>query len=155
MHYTVSNKHLEYGFKRKDRSFKYRLLRESSSDGNLYYIEENGKIMIVVLYVNDLFVTGDHLEKIEWLNQELCSRFDMTSLASCSKYLGLQMEHTNTGFYLHQADYAQSIVHDFDMTDCNPSRTSLPARLTLQKDTCTSYVNPCHYQRMVSLLHCR
>jgi hypothetical protein len=86
-----------YGLKQSPRqcySKFHRFLRkhslaQSSQDGNLYYLREGGLTLILVLYVDDLFITGDHSIKIRWLQRTLHTKFEMTYLGHCSKYLGL------------------------------------------------------------------
>jgi hypothetical protein len=74
----------------------------------------------------------------------------MTNLGTCRKYLGIQFEQTLPGLWLHQTDYAQSIVDDFGLTNYNPSRTPLSTRLKLRKNKKTPYVDPHLYQQMVN-----
>jgi hypothetical protein len=86
-----------YGLKQSPRQWYskfHRFLRkhslaQSSQDGNLYYLREGGRTLILVLYVDDLFITGDHSTKIRWLQQTLHAKFEMTYLGLCSKYLRL------------------------------------------------------------------
>jgi len=39
-------------------------LIESDVDHNLYYLQEDGKMVIIVFYVDDLLILGDHIEII-------------------------------------------------------------------------------------------
>jgi hypothetical protein len=49
-----------------------------SCDYDLYYFCQNGKHVILVLYVEDLVLIGDDHECISWLETKLCHKFDMT-----------------------------------------------------------------------------
>jgi hypothetical protein len=124
----------------------------SSQDGNLYYLREGHQILILVLYVDDLLITGNYSRKIAWLHAQLHRRFEMTYLGILSKVLGLQFEHTPDGLRLHQIDYNANIVEEFGFTNCNSSRTSLPVGIRLQKDTQTPLVDKTLYQRMIGKL---
>lgn len=64
-------------------------MKQSSSDGNLYYFNCEGKIIILDLYVDDLFITRNFTKKIDFLRHELEQKFDMTSSCLCSKYVGM------------------------------------------------------------------
>jgi hypothetical protein len=62
-------------------------LQESSSDGNMYYKNHSKKVVLLILYIDDSFLTRDNIERVSWLKKELITKFDMTSLGLCSKYL--------------------------------------------------------------------
>ena len=61
-----------YGLKQAPRAWYQRIdeffgrigLERSPSDPNLYLYLEGGKRLILILYVNDLILTGEHTEKI-------------------------------------------------------------------------------------------
>lgn len=59
-------------------------------DSNLYFKVINGEILILILYVDDLLITGeDHL--IIKCKQELAFEFDMKDLGLLHYFLGLQV----------------------------------------------------------------
>jgi hypothetical protein len=88
-------------FKKIDKYLKKLFLKQSFFGGNLYYIKHGAKIVIIVLYVDNLFVTGNDLPKIQWLKTQLMTRFKMTDLGLITKYLGLQFTKTDEGLLLH------------------------------------------------------
>jgi DNA helicase TIP49 (TBP-interacting protein) len=59
----------------------------------MYYHHQNDKIVILILYIDDLFMIWDDVECISWLEKELGNKLDMTSIGQCSKYLGIQFVH--------------------------------------------------------------
>ncbi len=61
-------------------------LQESSSDGNMYYKNHSKKVVLLIIYIDDSFLTRDNIERVSWLKKELTTKFDMTSLGLCSKY---------------------------------------------------------------------
>jgi hypothetical protein len=76
----------------------------------------------------------------------------MSYLSPLTKYLGLQFENTPKGLVLHQADFAQSIIDDFGMTNCNPTQTPLPPGFTTCKDTKTKPVDPTTFRSIIGKL---
>ena len=50
---------------------------------------------------------------------------------------------------MHQTEYAFSILHQFGMDDCAPSRTLFLESLTLSKETYTPYVDATLYRMLV------
>ena len=111
-----------------------------------------GKTIILVLYVDDLLLTGDHTNKIAWLATELEKKFDMTRLGLIRKYLGIEFTKTDRGLLLHQTSYAQSILTQFGMAECNPCKVPLPDGTKLRKETNTPLVSTHLYCRLVGKL---
>jgi hypothetical protein len=63
---------------------------KSVADTNLYYKVVNVESLILILYVDDLFLTAaEHL--ITWCKHELASEFEMTDLRMMYYFLGLEV----------------------------------------------------------------
>ena len=87
-----------YGLKQAPRAWYSRIdsyllligFRKSEANPNLYYIVVGGVPLILLLYVDDLFITGgEHL--IEACNKDLASKFEMTDLGLTHYYLGMEV----------------------------------------------------------------
>lgn len=61
----------------------------SECNPNLYFLNMNGKITILLLYIDDLIITGDDIETISYLKTKLHEEFEMTVIAS--HYLGIEI----------------------------------------------------------------
>ena len=107
-----------YGLKQSSRAWYDKIdsslrgvgLKRSSFDPNLYYLHKGQATLLVLLYVDDLFLTGNCLDLINWIKTYLRTTFDMTDLGTFKKYLGITFEYLPQGIFLHQRDYALSIV---------------------------------------------
>ncbi|KAL3690152.1 hypothetical protein R1sor_016461 [Riccia sorocarpa] len=55
-------------------------LHRSSSDPGLYLLSEQGQSVVVLLYVDDLLITGDHKSKIQHLQRQLQHSFEISAL---------------------------------------------------------------------------
>jgi hypothetical protein len=62
----------------------------SDADPNLYCKFEDGFLLILVLYVDDLFLTGDE-KLIDGCKRELTSKFKMKDLGLMHYFLGLEV----------------------------------------------------------------
>ena len=64
--------------------------QKSEVDPNIYYIVVGGVPFILLLYVDDLFITrGEHL--IDACKMDLASDFEMTDLGFMHYYLGMEV----------------------------------------------------------------
>ncbi|KAG7656784.1 Retrotransposon Copia-like N-terminal [Arabidopsis suecica] len=79
----------------------------SKSDPSLFVCLQDGKTLYLLLYVDDILLTGSDQSLLEDLLKALNNRFSMKDLA-----------------------YASEILHQAGMSDCNPMPTPLPQQLT-------------------------
>ena len=63
---------------------------KSTADSNLYYKVVDGHTLILVLYVDDLFLTGAE-KLIKWCKQQLAFEFEMKDLGLMHYFLGLEV----------------------------------------------------------------
>eukprot|EP00253_Pinus_taeda_P016287 PITA_16287 len=88
----------------------------SEADSNLYFKVEDDKPLILVLYVDDLFLTGAN-PLIYKCKRELVSEFEM-------KDQGLEVWQKLGEIFLSQGKYVVKILERFGMMDCKPMTTS-------------------------------
>ena len=67
---------------------------KSEADANLYYLMVGGEILILVLYVDDLFLTGS-LRFIVDCKKNLAEEFEMKDLRRMHYFLGMEVWQTN------------------------------------------------------------
>lgn len=63
---------------------------KSEVDPNLYYKVVDGQPVILLLYVDDLFLTGDE-KLIDECKRELATEFEMKDLGMIHYFLGLKV----------------------------------------------------------------
>ena len=90
---------------------------ESKEDSNLYYKVDDGNPVMLLLYVDDLFVTGtDGL--IADTKRKLAAEFEMNDLGMMHYFLGMEVWQSKDGIFLGQGKYAVEILKRFGMMDC-------------------------------------
>jgi len=87
----------------------------SEADPNLYFKVEDDKPLILVLYVDDLSVTGAN-PLIHKYKREMASEFEMNDL-------GLEVWQKPREIFLSQGKYVVNILERFGMMDCKPVTT--------------------------------
>ena len=73
--------------------------------------------MIVVLYVDDLVMTGDHEEKISQMKQMLGREFEMTDLELMHFCLGIEIWQEPNQIFVSQQKYDGEILKAFGMAE--------------------------------------
>lgn len=125
--------------------------QRSSCEPTLYIkINENGKVLIVCLYVDDLILTGDL--NIDAFKTTMKSEFEMTDLGLMRYFLGIEVHHSSAGIFICQSKYANEILKRFNMLKSKPTPTPVTTGLKLSMEDGGLSVDPTLYKRMVGSL---
>ena len=97
---------------------------KSDANPNLYYLVVENEPLILVLYVDDLFLTGSS-RLIKDCKENLATEFDMKDLGQMHYFLGLEVWQQKGEIFLGQGRYATEILKRFRMQDCRPMATPM------------------------------
>ena len=131
-----------YGLKQVPRAW-YRKIGEflvhsgfkiAPSDSNLFVKTKDGRLAIVLVYVDDLIIIGDYSEEIQRTREILSVRFQMKKLGELKNFLGLEVERTKEGLFLGQQTYAKDLLQRYRMIDCKPMSTPMDSNVRLQEN---------------------
>ena len=106
-------------------------------DSNMYFKVVHNHVLLLVLYVNDLFLTGDE-QLIEQCKRELISEFEMKDLRLMHYFLGLEVWQKLGEIFLTQGKYAVDILQRFGLQDCKSMSVPMITNLTKLRDSATS-----------------
>jgi hypothetical protein len=107
---------------------------KSKVDSNLYFKVMNDEPVILLLYVDDLFLTGEE-KLITECKKRLASEFEMKDLGLMHYFLGLEVWQSPKRIFLNQGKYAVEILKRFDMLECKSMNTPMEAKRKLLVDT--------------------
>ena len=72
----------------------------SPYDSTLFLRRTDRGTILLLLYVDDMIITGDDLRGIQELKDFLSQQFDMKDLGHLNYFLGLEITHSTDGFYI-------------------------------------------------------
>jgi hypothetical protein len=122
------------------------------SDPNVYTKKVGSHLIILVLYVDDLILTGSDSKLLNHVKTSLKKKFEMTDLGFLHYFLGLQVLQTNEGIFLSQSKYACDLLGHFHMDDCKPTPSPFQSGVKISS-TCTSpEVDATLYRQLVGSL---
>lgn len=87
-----------YGLRQAPRAFNNKRLnqilcelqfKKCSKEPSVYHKTVNGELLVVAVYVDDLFVTGTSVEIIKEFKKNMATKFDMSDLGKLTYYLGI------------------------------------------------------------------
>jgi len=82
----------------------------SHYDSALFLRRTDKGTILLLLYVDDMIITGDDLSGIQELKGFLSQQFEMKDLGHLSYFLGLEITHSTDGLYITQAKYAFELL---------------------------------------------
>ena len=89
----------------------------SNSDPNLYFKVDREKPIILVLYVDVLFLTGAN-PIIHQYKRELASNLEMKNLGPIYYFLGLEVWQRPVKIFLSQGKNIVKLLEIFSMVEC-------------------------------------
>ncbi|XP_068644967.1 uncharacterized mitochondrial protein AtMg00810-like [Aristolochia californica] len=97
----------------------------TSADSSLFVEANEGKLAIVLVYVDDLILTGDNKAELLQTKKNLSVHFQMKELGLLKHFLGLEVDRTQEEIFLCQHKYAKDLLKKFGMLECKLSSTPM------------------------------
>ena len=82
-------------------------------------------MIFLLLYVDDMIITGDDHSGISDFKQFLHQQFEMKDLGRLGYFLGREVSLDSIGYYLSQAKYAFDLLSRAGLTDTKVVSTTL------------------------------
>ncbi|MFV0960674.1 reverse transcriptase domain-containing protein, partial [Klebsiella pneumoniae] len=89
-------------------------------DHSIFLRKRGSLSTIVLIYVDDIIITGSDKEGIEKIKFFLKQKFDIKDLGKIKYFLGIEFARSNKGLPLSQRKFASDILKEFKMLNCNP-----------------------------------
>ncbi|XP_068329644.1 uncharacterized mitochondrial protein AtMg00810-like [Pyrus communis] len=99
--------------------------RQGNTDHTLFIKRMGGKVTLLIIYVDDMVVTGDDTEEIKRLQRYLSSEFEMKDLGGLKYFLGIEVACSRDGIYLSQQKYVLDLLSEIEILACKPIKTSI------------------------------
>ena len=148
-----------YGLKQAPRAWYTRIesyftclgYTKCEADVNLYHIMVEGKPLIIVLYVDDLILTGDD-QLIQSCKEDLAREFQMKDMGLMHYFLGMEVWQKYGEVSVSQGKYANEILRCFHMEKCKPMQTPLAGNWRKEDATSGEVVAATIYWQLVGSL---
>ena len=106
---------------------------KSKVDSNLYFNVEYIRTMMLLLYVDNIFLIGEE-ELIKDAKMILATEFKMKYLGMMRYFLGMEVWQSLDGIFLGQGKYAVDILKRFGMMEYKEMATPMASSLKLLSD---------------------
>ncbi|KAH9754441.1 hypothetical protein KPL71_015444 [Citrus sinensis] len=125
---------------------------QSSSDHTLFIKKRQGKITALIVYVDDMVVTGNDEEERKALQKYLSRDFEMKDLGALKYFLGIEVSRSKGRIFLSQRKYVLDLLHETGMTACQPIDTPIEEGLKFCITSDQVPVDKGRYQRLIGRL---
>ena len=137
-------------FKRFTRTVKGHDFTQGQIDHTLLFRHSsNGKISILIAYVDDIILTGNDLEEMERLQGVMAREFEIKDLEPLRYFLGMEVARTRKGIVVSQKKYTLDLFKETRMLGCKPVDTPIDQN---KKNKTGTPVDKGGYQRLVGKL---
>ncbi|XP_048493123.1 uncharacterized mitochondrial protein AtMg00810-like [Beta vulgaris subsp. vulgaris] len=149
-----------YGLRQASRQWNKELSKflkslqfvQSKQDYSLFTRTQNGEFLVLLVYVDDILITGTSLSQIEEVKRSLDSAFTIKDLGNLTYFLGIEVLRTDNGIFLSQKKYIKDILSDAGMLDCFTAPAPLSCGLKLSTEVGDPLTEPDVFRSLVGRL---
>ncbi|GKA16810.1 retrovirus-related pol polyprotein from transposon RE2 [Tanacetum coccineum] len=125
---------------------------QSYSDYSLFILQQNGVQLNVLVYVDDLIVSGNDHEAITQFKTYLSNCFHMKDLGNLKYFLGIEVVRAKEGIFLCQRKYALDIIFEVGLLGAKPAKIPMEQNHHLGLAQGRLFEDPEQYRRLVGRL---
>ncbi|CAJ2659174.1 unnamed protein product [Trifolium pratense] len=139
-------------FGRFTKSMKTFGYKASNSDHTLFLKKGEGKITALIIYVDDMIVTGNDQDEIASLQKYLTSEFEMKQLGDLKYFLGIEVARSKHGIFLCQRKYTLDLLSETGLLASKPAETPIEQNHKLFHCLNSNITDKGRYQSLVGKL---
>ena len=130
-----------YGLKQSPRSWfeifgkviKFQGYIQSQADHTMFYKHSReGKIVVLIVYVDDIILTSDDSLELEKLKKTLTREFEIKDLGPLRYFFGMEFARSKKGIFISQRKYVLDLLSETGLLGCKAIETPVKLNLKLQ-----------------------
>ncbi|KAM7465888.1 hypothetical protein LguiB_013450 [Lonicera macranthoides] len=149
-----------YGFKQSPRAWFGKFsqaietfgMAKSKSDHSVFYKQSEAGIILLVVYVDDIVITGSDATGISSLKSFLHAQFHTKDLGMLKYFLGVEVTRSKKGIFLSQRKYVLDLLAETGKLGAKPCSAPMIPNVQLTKDG-QLFEDPEKYRRLVGKLN--
>lgn len=116
-----------YGFKQSPYAWFDRFTQVLKNDGyfqcqadHILFIKHSAdeKLKVLIVYVDDIVLTGNHEQKMAHLKLLLSKKFEIKDLGNLRFFLGMEVARTKEKISISQWKYVLNLLNEIGMIGC-------------------------------------
>ncbi|RVX07744.1 Retrovirus-related Pol polyprotein from transposon RE1 [Vitis vinifera] len=150
-----------YGLKQSPRAWFGKFSKEiqafgmnkSEKDHSVFYKKSAAGIILLVVYVDDIVITGNDHAGISDLKTFMHSKFHTKDLGELKYFLGIEVSRSKKGMFFSQRKYVLDLLKETGKIEAKPCTTPMVPNVQLMPDDEDPFYNPERYRRVVGKLN--
>jgi hypothetical protein len=140
--YSIIDTHLiQLGFKRSENKATLYLKQD-----------EDGLQLVILLYVDDMLVTGSNVKLLVEFKKEMQDVFETSDLGIMNYFLGMEIHQCSSGIFVSQRKYVVDILKKFKLESCKKVATPLAQNEKISKNDGEKLEEPSAFRSLVGSL---
>ncbi|KAG5556472.1 hypothetical protein RHGRI_006920 [Rhododendron griersonianum] len=139
-------------FSKFSHSIKSAGFQQSKADYSLFTKVTGNSFTAVLIYVDDILLTGNDLQEMARLKSFLLKHFRIKDLGDLKYFLGIEFSRSRKGIFMSQRKYALDILEDAGLLGARPEKFPIEQHLKLTLTDGVLLDNPTRYRRLVGRL---
>ncbi|XP_071933223.1 uncharacterized protein [Coffea arabica] len=127
-------------------------MQKSKSDHSVFYKQSEIGIILLVVYVDDIVITGNDAAGISSLKTFLHSQFQTKDLGLLKYFLGIEIAKSRKGIFLSQRKYVLDLLSKMEKLGIKPVSTPMIPNLQLTNEG-ELLEDPGRYRKLVEKLN--
>ena len=153
-------RHSLYGLKQAPRAwfdkFRNTLLqfsfKQSKYDTSFFLRKSNVGIVVLLVYVDNIVITGSDSTFLAQLKTHLSKSFHMKDLGPLTYFLGLKVHHSPSSISLNQHKSASDLMATVELQEATSVASPMELNVKLRKEKNDLLVDPSLYRKLVGSL---
>ena len=127
--------------------------KQCQNDHTLFVKQSSeGKLSILIVYVDDIIITGDDETEIQTLKSRLSNEFEIKDLGQLRYFLGMEVARSKTGLIVCQRKYVIDLLTETGLLGCKPIDTSMEQNKRWNREIDSKPTDREIYQNLVGKL---
>ncbi|GKA94708.1 putative RNA-directed DNA polymerase [Tanacetum coccineum] len=119
----------------------------SKTDPSLFIYSRGDTLLYILVYVDDIIVTGNNKGTINNIICQLGSAFALKDLGPLNYFLGIEIVPHVSGILLSQKKYILELLQSAGLSNCNLVSSPMVTSSSLSLDDSTAFSNPVKYRQ--------
>ncbi|KAK8943073.1 hypothetical protein KSP39_PZI008985 [Platanthera zijinensis] len=149
-----------YGLKQSPRAWFGRFLttmlkfgyKQDQSDHTMFIRRHEQHVVVLIVYVDDIVITGNDTEEIANLKTLLSTEFEVKDLGRLRYFLCIEVVRCERGVFISQRKYILDLLKETCKLGCVPTNTPMEENHRIDEDGDGDHADVSRYQRLVEKL---
>ena len=110
---------------------EFGMTRSTANHSVIYHHTSSGQCIYLIVYVDDIVITGNDQYGIQRLKQHLFNHFQTKDMGKLKYFMEIEIVQSKSDVVMNQRKYALEILEETGMLDCKHVDTSIDPNVEL------------------------